>query len=224
MKAFSASLIFVAAYLHWPLPDSKDLAGGLSRRVRKTTRSLIGRVSTPTNWSAEITHTVLLCTSYLGAGLHFEPALSMALSETPEPFLRHTKSALRRQSDVSEALNRDVSNQQLSNLAPLVVAAKISQQTGMSMVGMLTSILEHIKQEENRNTLMRQEIASTRASVIILAALPAVGILLSLILGANSLNWLASTSMGRVCGMVGIVLEGIGVYWLSKMVKRATSR
>jgi tight adherence protein B len=94
----------------------------------------------------------------------------------------------------------------------------------MSMVGMLTSILEHIKQDENRNTLMRQEIASTRASVIILAALPAVGILLSLILGANSLIWLASTSMGRVCGMVGIALEGIGVYWLSKMVKRATSR
>jgi tight adherence protein B len=69
--------------------------------------------------------------------------------------------------------------------------------------------------------LISTELASTKATVVVLAGLPIMGLGMGLILGADSISWLLGTVAGRVCLLLGIGLEVVGWRWIKRLLNRA---
>ena len=65
------------------------------------------------------------------------------------------------------------------------------------------------------------ELASTKATVFILAGLPIIGSGLSLLLGAQSLTWLLQSIGGRICLTLGITMEVLGWLWVKRLLTGA---
>ncbi|MFD0528964.1 type II secretion system F family protein [Kitasatospora arboriphila] len=68
---------------------------------------------------------------------------------------------------------------------------------------------------------MAGELAGSRATVALLAALPVFALLLGTALGAHPLSTLLHTPAGLACLAVGAVLETTGLLWTARIVRAA---
>jgi tight adherence protein B len=75
----------------------------------------------------------------------------------------------------------------------------------------------------NQEQLIATELASTKATVFVLAGLPIMGAGMGLMLGADSMSWLFGSSAGRVCLVLGLGLELVGWLWIKRLLKRASA-
>jgi tight adherence protein B len=73
------------------------------------------------------------------------------------------------------------------------------------------------KQEQ----LISTELASTKATVFVLAGLPVMGAGMGLILGTDSISWLLSSTVGRTCLVFGVILEVAGWLWIKRLLNGA---
>jgi tight adherence protein B len=73
----------------------------------------------------------------------------------------------------------------------------------------------------NQEQLIATELASTKATVFVLAGLPIVGAGMGIMLGSDSMSWLLGSSAGRVCLTLGISLEVLGWIWIKRLLNRA---
>ena len=60
---------------------------------------------------------------------------------------------------------------------------------------------------------LRTGLAEPRATAMVLAALPALGLALGAALGADPLSWLTGSGPGRLVLAAGLALEALGVLW-----------
>jgi tight adherence protein B len=65
------------------------------------------------------------------------------------------------------------------------------------------------------------ELAAPRATARLLALLPGVGLLMAVGLGAAPLQFLLSTPAGRLCLVLGVLLEVVGLRWTARLASRA---
>lgn len=91
--------------------------------------------------------------------------------------------------------------------------------------GGLAAAVERLEQglraEQDRRRVVQAELAGPRATAGMLAVLPGAGLLLAAGLGADPLHVLLETPVGLVCLFVGLGLDGLGLLWTGRLVRRA---
>lgn len=97
----------------------------------------------------------------------------------------------------------------------------LNNQTGTSLTPTINRFIKQTKNQIELKQEIKSELASAKATVVVLAGLPVIGIFLSSLLGANSLNWLFTTSGGRACLFLGALLNLLGIIWIKKIINRS---
>lgn len=97
----------------------------------------------------------------------------------------------------------------------------LAQKTGAPVTPIVNRLIKQTKNTIELDQEIAAELASTKATLIVLACLPLVGLALSTLLNGNSLHWLFGTKYGHLCLAVGISLNLVGIYWLKAIIRRA---
>ena len=159
--------------------------------------------------------------SQLHAGVTNIDALRFAVQRSPQFALSNTKQALASQVDVHSAMNQDAIDNQFPLLVSCANLLEISSNSGSSINEPLSQIAQSLITRRNQEQLIQAELASTKATMFVLAALPLVGAGMGLLLGAHSLSWLVGSTVGRICLLLGLILELVGWLWVKKLLGRA---
>ena len=159
--------------------------------------------------------------SQLYAGINQMDALGFAVSRAPESLLTRTRQALASQTNIYLAMYEDAGNQKTLSLAGCAKLLELSSQSGSSVNEALTQVANKLIARRNQEQLIAAELASTKATVFVLAGLPIMGAGMGLILGTDSISWLLGSSAGRVCLVLGIGLELVGWFWIKQLLNRA---
>lgn len=109
----------------------------------------------------------------------------------------------------------------LPELRYLGVAVALARTTGAGLDDTLQHVTESLEARLADRELVEQELASAKATIVLLACLPVVGAAMAAMLGAGSIHWLTHTGPGRVCALAGLALEALGVAWVRRLVRGA---
>ena len=89
---------------------------------------------------------------------------------------------------------------------------------GASLSPVLTKFNEQLQVEKELRQELESSLSGAKLSAIVLAFLPIIGVLLANFLGANSFNWILNSSVGKICLILGIFLEILGIFWVKKII------
>jgi Flp pilus assembly protein TadB len=161
--------------------------------------------------------------SQLHVGVSQADALKFAVSRAPEFALSSTRQALASQTNAYLALVEDSLIYNAPSLARCANLLDLSSQSGSSINEALTQVADKLMNRRNQEQLIATELASTKATVFVLAGLPIMGAGMGLMLSADSMSWLFGTSAGRVCLVLGLGLELVGWLWIKRLLNRASA-
>ncbi len=113
----------------------------------------------------------------------------------------------------------NVPDHRLANRVNLFFA--LAAQTGTAVTPSLNRFIKQAKNEIELKQEIESELASTKATVYILASLPIFGLALGNLLNGNSIGWLVGTSIGRICLLLAIALNLLGILWINRLIKRS---
>ena len=159
--------------------------------------------------------------SQLNAGINQLDALRFAISRAAESGFKNTRQALTSQTNAYSALHDDSKVYKVASLASCANLLELSSQSGSSINEALTQVADKLMTRRNQEQLIATELASTKATVFVLAALPIMGAGMGLMLGSDSISWLLGSPAGRVCLLFGIGLELVGWFWIKRLLNRA---
>jgi tight adherence protein B len=218
MKILLSGLTALAVYLAWgPLPvlraadhipKVKLKVAFLRLRLRKRTK----QSPMPFLWAL---HSELL------AGALLDTALLRACSTLLPEDLSNTRNALDNQEDVAAALEADAHNPDLVALTDVALLYRISLTTGAPISQAVMRIINSVRDGQRRERTLAQETASTKATVVVLAALPLLGAAMGFGLGLNPLAWFMQSMLGALCLIIGVALEVLGWLWVRLLMRRA---
>jgi len=159
--------------------------------------------------------------SQLNAGISQLDALTFAISRAPEFAFKNTRQSLTSQTNVYSAMHDDSKVYKVASLASCANLLELSSQSGSSINEALTQVADKLMTRRNQEQLIATELASTKATVYVLAGLPIMGAGMGLMLGSDSISWLLGSPAGRVCLALGIGLELLGWFWIKRLLNRA---
>lgn len=135
--------------------------------------------------------------------------------------LRSGGSAARLGGDVPAALEvqADVSATP-GVLRSLAACWTVCAQSGGGLAAAVQRLEEGLRTEAAQRRRVEAELAGPRATAALLAVLPAGGLLLAAGVGADPLHVLLETPIGLVCLGLGLGLDGLGLLWTDRLVRR----
>jgi tight adherence protein B len=171
----------------------------------------------------------------LRAGAPPDVALRRALAEVGaggsklgQPQLPATTAALKLAGDVAAGLRADAGDRRnkayRDSLFGLGVCWQVS---GTSGAGLGDAVARLAQSERSRAVLRRElraELAGPKATAVLLAMLPAAGIMLGTALGAKPLAWLLKSPLGWVDLAVAGLLVGLGLRWVRRIINSVERR
>ena len=101
-------------------------------------------------------------------------------------------------------------------------AWSISVRHGLPMVALIESLRRDLVQRKEFVARTEAGLAGPRATALVLAGLPALGLGLGQLMGAGPIAVLLGTSLGSVLLVVGVSLAAAGVRWADAIVARVT--
>lgn len=93
-----------------------------------------------------------------------------------------------------------------------------AERHGLALADAVCGIEEGLRAEHARMRAVEVELAAIRATIMLLAALPAFGLGLGLALGADPLGTLLHRSAGQLGLVFGIALDLAGLLWTDRLV------
>ena len=159
--------------------------------------------------------------SQLQAGVNQVDALRFAVSRAPEFAFQNTRQALTTQASAYSALHEDSKVYKVASLASCANLLELSSHFGSSINEALTHVADKLMMRRNQEQLIATELASTKATVFVLAGLPIMGAGMGLMLDSDAISWLLGSTAGRVCLGLGIGLELVGWLWIKRLLNRA---
>lgn len=103
-------------------------------------------------------------------------------------------------------------------------AWRLSRASGCSLAEVLDTVAVDLRARLRHRRLLAGLLAGPRASALLLAALPVVGLAMGAALGADPLYVLTATGPGQVALVVGVALDLLGLAWTSRLVRGVTIR
>ena len=219
MTLLLSVLVMIAVYLAWgPLPVIRmpELVIKAQAQVSQLAKSLHKPKSPSPIAFLWTLHSEVM------AGSLIDSALLKASDCLPAKCFENTHAALQDNGDVAAALEVDARNVHLGVLSDVALVYRITRRTGAPITDSLMRIITSVRDAQRRQRTLAQETASTKATVVVLAALPGLGCLMGFGLGLNPLSWFLHSALGAVCCLSGIILEIFGWLWVRILVRRAT--
>jgi len=141
-------------------------------------------------------------------------AASATAGRYREP-MRHAASLASDGADVTPALASD------AGLAPLAVACAAAGRNGLSLAAVLDGVRADLLSDRQTRRAVRTALTGPRTSALLLATLPAVGLLMGAAMGANPQRVLLHTPAGLGALAAGAALDVAGVVWTLLLTRRA---
>ncbi|MEU2559439.1 type II secretion system F family protein [Streptomyces longispororuber] len=123
--------------------------------------------------------------------------------------------------DVPGALRQAAREPGAEGLLGLAACWRVAVDRGAGLATGLERLEGALRAERDQRADLRAQLAGARATAVLLAGLPALGLLMGAALGARPLWVLLHTAAGFGCLLVGGALEGLGACWALRIVRRA---
>ncbi|CAB4850143.1 unannotated protein [freshwater metagenome] len=203
----SAALIVLATILWWPpsLP-ARGMASSLpawGSGLRRPVRASVRRAC-ELEW-------VEALAAEVRAGRDPFSALVASASTLSIPVSPQAVAAARGGGDVVAALRRDGVR---SDLVRGVAACwSVAEGSGAGLAASLATLADSARESERIRRDLRAGLAEPRATAVVLAGLPALGLFLGAMLGADPLGWLLGSLPGFCVLTAGVFFEVVGALW-----------
>ncbi|HET6857934.1 MAG TPA: type II secretion system F family protein [Streptomyces sp.] len=122
--------------------------------------------------------------------------------------------------DVPEALRRASREPGADGLVGIAACWRVAVDGGAGLAAGLDRLEGALRAERDQRADLRAQLAGAWATVGLLALLPVAGLLIGSALGAQPLRVLLHTPAGLVCLLIGGLLEGAGLWWARRIVRR----
>ncbi|MFF5960433.1 type II secretion system F family protein [Streptomyces luteogriseus] len=123
--------------------------------------------------------------------------------------------------DVPDALATAAGQPGAEGLRGLAACWRVAVDQGAGLAAGLDRLAAALRAERDQRSDLRAQLAGARATAVMLAGLPALGLLIGTALGADPLRVLLHTGAGLGCLAAGGVLEGLGLWWVGRIVRGA---
>lgn len=153
----------------------------------------------------------------LRSGRH--PAAALSAVQTPaddelEVALSAARATARLGGDVSASLRRGGAGAALSKLA---AAWQLSEECGAPLADMVAQVAGDVQAIVDLHRDAQIELTGARATGVVLAVLPLLGVALGAAMGAHPMHVLLHTPAGAVCGVGGLTFELAGLAWVRRL-------
>ncbi|MEU0946433.1 type II secretion system F family protein [Streptomyces canus] len=123
--------------------------------------------------------------------------------------------------DVPGALTAAARGPGAEGLLGLAACWRVAVDQGAGLAAGLERLEGALRAERDQRADLRAQLAGARSTAWMLAALPVLGLGLGTALGADPLRVLLHTGSGLGCLLVGGLLEGVGMWWATRIVRGA---
>ncbi|MGW0735379.1 type II secretion system F family protein [Streptomyces sp. NPDC002851] len=123
--------------------------------------------------------------------------------------------------DVPGALREAAREPGAEGLLGLAACWRVAVDRGAGLAAGLARLEGALRAERDQRADLRVQVTGAWSTAMLLAVLPAAGLLLGTAMGADPLRILLHTPMGLGCLVVGGVLEGVGLWWAVRIVRGA---
>ena len=123
--------------------------------------------------------------------------------------------------DVPQALRVAAWQPGAAGLTGMAACWQVAVEGGAGLASGLERIAAGLRAQRDQRDELRAQLAGPRATALMLALLPAAGLLMGSALGADPLRVLLHTPAGWGCLVVGGLLEWGGVAWTARIVAAA---
>ncbi|MEY9487220.1 tight adherence protein B [Streptomyces calvus] len=123
--------------------------------------------------------------------------------------------------DVPDALTAAARQPGAEGLRGLAACWRVAVDQGAGLAAGVDRLEAALRAERDQRADLRAQLAGARATAVLLAGLPVVGLALGAALGADPLHILLHTSSGLICLAAGGVLEGLGLWWALRIMRTA---
>ncbi|TPQ21007.1 type II secretion system F family protein [Streptomyces sporangiiformans] len=123
--------------------------------------------------------------------------------------------------DVPGALTDAARRPGADGLLGLAACWRVAVDRGAGLAAGLDRLEGALRAERDQRADLRAQLTGARSTAVLLAGLPLLGLLLGTALGADPLHVVLHTGAGIGCLLVGGVLEGAGLWWALRIVRRA---
>jgi len=106
-------------------------------------------------------------------------------------------------------------------LARIAAATTLSTRTGCSLAAVAGAVEDDLRARARHRAELRAATAGPRASAVVLAGLPVLGLLMGSGVGADPWRVLTTTAAGQALLVGGVALEAAGLAWSHRLVERA---
>lgn len=126
--------------------------------------------------------------------------------------------------DVPGALAAAARQPGAEGLRGLAACWRVAVDQGAGLADGLDRLEAALRTERDQRNDLRAQLAGARATAVLLAGLPVLGLALGAALGADPLHILLHTPAGLGCLAAGAVLEGLGLWWVRHIMRGAQER
>ncbi|MBU6348305.1 MAG: hypothetical protein KGQ38_06815 [Actinomycetales bacterium] len=155
----------------------------------------------------------------LVSGQPISQAIASVTSGFSDINFENTAEAARSGRVVLSAFEADVRKLENPTLLQLVRIINFNQDLGSSLNQPIEYLIETVKARQKRTDLIDSELAGVRATVVVLAMLPLLGIALGTLMGVNLISWLLFEPFGRWLLLGASSLELVGILWVKQLIR-----
>jgi tight adherence protein B len=121
--------------------------------------------------------------------------------------------------DVPGALTSAARQPGADGLLGLAACWRVAVDQGAGLAAGLDRLEGALRADRDQRADLRAQLAGARATAVMLAGLPVLGLLLGAAMGADPLRVLLHSGAGLGCLVVGGLLEGLGLWWALRIVR-----
>jgi tight adherence protein B len=163
----------------------------------------------------------------LRIGAHPVRAFTVAAGESPPVVglaLQRVAARARLGADVAAGLLAAAENSAVpAYWRRLAICWELAAQRGLAMSVLMRAAHQDIVERQRFTDRMRSALAGARATAVILAGLPGLGVVLGQSIGANPVRFLLGGGVGGVVLVVGVALIAAGLAWSDRITERLLS-
>lgn len=154
------------------------------------------------------------------------PADALAVAAEPATgaaagALRAAAAAARLGGDVPAALVSCADESAVAELLRGLAACwTVCSATGSGLTAAVQRLEEGLRADQELRRVVDAELAGPRATAVLLAVLPGIGLVMAAGLGADPLHVLLETPVGITCLAAGLGLDALGLCWTQRLVAR----
>ena len=120
--------------------------------------------------------------------------------------------------DVPGALTSAARQPGADGLLGVAACWRVAVDQGAGLAAGLDRLEGALRADRDQRADLRAQLAGARATAVMLAGLPVLGLLLGAAMGADPLRVLLHSGAGLGCLVVGGLLEGLGMWWALRIV------